>query len=325
MSQTILVTGAGGFIGSHTAEALLRRGDVVVGLDNFDDYYSPERKRHNIESVRKCGERHAHFHLVEGDLRSDGAVKRVFDNFPIDAVVHLAAMPGVRASVSFPLVYVDVNVNGTIRLLEEAYQRRVRNFVYASTSSVYGSAERAPFMEADHCSRPLAPYPASKRAAELMGYTYHHVHGLDFTALRFFTVYGPRGRPDMMPYKVLNHLFLGEEVPLYGAGNMLRDWTYISDIVAGIVSAVDKPMGYEIINLGRGQPVLVADFVAEAERQTGKRAAFRPEAPPATDVRRTHADLSKARKLLGYTAKVGISDGIERFVSWYREVVLEET
>ena len=323
MPKTVLVTGAAGFIGSHTVEALLRRGDRVVGLDNINDYYSPARKRQNIAEIESAKPAGGAFHFVEGDVRDRPLLDRVFADDPIDAVVHLAALPGVRASLYQPKLYCDVNLGGTLELLEQARQRRPASFVLASTSSVYGASDHIPYVETDPCDRPLAPYPASKRAAELLAYSYHHAHGLPVTALRFFTVYGPRGRPDMMPYKILAHLLLGEDLALYGHGRMLRDWTYVSDIVAGVLAAIDRPLGYELINLGRGQPVAVSDFVAEVERQTGKHASMRDESAPATDMSFTHADLTKAKTLLGYEPTVGVDEGIRRFCRWFREVVLE--
>jgi UDP-glucuronate 4-epimerase len=325
VQKTVLVTGAAGFIGSHTVEALLRRGDRVIGLDDFCDYYPPARKRQNLREVRSRA--HANAALltfVEGDVRDGALLDRLFAEHPFDAVVHLAAMGGVRASLARPELYLDVNLVGTLRLLERARAHALGHFVFASTSSVYGATDKVPFVETDSCDRPLAPYPASKRAAELLGHAYHHAHGLPFTALRFFTVYGPRGRPDMMPYKILSHLFLGEEVPLYDAGRMVRDWTYVGDIVSGIVAAIDHPHGYAIINLGRGQPVAVSDFIAEVERQTNKTARFRKEAPPATDMRFTHADLTRATTLLRYAPSVSIAEGVHRFCEWFREAVLNE-
>ena len=324
MPKTVLVTGAAGFIGSHLTEALLRRGDTVVGLDSFDDYYSPARKRQNLAEVKAAVPSLAALRFVEGDVRDGKLLGEVFSSQRIEAVAHLAAKPGVRASLDKPRLYFDVNLGGTLELLEQARQHRPESFVLASTSSVYGASERIPYVETDSCDRPLAPYPASKRAAELLGHCYHHVHGLSVTAVRFFTVYGPRGRPDMMPYRILAHLLLGEDLALYAHGKMLRDWTYVGDIVSGILAAIDRPLGYEIINLGRGQPVTVADFVAEVERQTGKRARLRDEQAPATDMSFTHADLTKAKALLGYVPSVSVDEGIRRFCRWFREVVLED-
>lgn len=324
MTKRVLVTGAAGFIGSHTVQALLARGDEVVGLDCFHPYYAPARKRRNVEEVRLgAGEGAQRFELVEGDVRDRALLGRLFAASPFDSIVHLAAMPGVRASVQSPQPYVEVNVGGTLELLEQARQHRPQTFVLASTSSVYGASERIPFEESDPCDRPLAPYPASKRAAELLAYAHHHVHGLDVTALRFFTVYGPRGRPDMMPYKIFAHVLLGEELALYDAGRMLRDWTYVGDIVAGILAAVDRPLGFALVNLGRGEPVAVVDFVREVERQTGRQTSLRAEQAPATDVPATHADIRRARALLGYEPSVSVAEGIARFHAWFRSAVVK--
>lgn len=330
MSKTILVTGAAGFIGSHVAQALLARGDTVVGLDNLNDYYDPSRKRANLNEVKRNTQHTTRFIFIKGDIRDRRLVARLFTEYRFDAVVHLAAMAGVRASVENPALYYDVNLNGTLVLLEAAVGRlapgeqhpRMPVFVFASTSSVYGATQQVPFTETDPCDRPLAPYPASKRAAELLGYTYHHLYGLNFTALRLFTVYGPRGRPDMMAYKVADNIFFGREVPLYNGGQMYRDWTYIDDIVKGIVAAVDRPLGYEVINLGRGEPVLLADFVRLIEELTGRKARLVPAPMPDADIPYTHADVSKARRLLDYSPTISVQEGVARFLEWYERAVL---
>jgi len=318
--RRILVTGGAGFIGSHTADALLARGDSVTILDNFNDYYDPLRKRKNVEEVRHAKPAHAELEVVEGDLR-DRALVSALVGKGFDVIVHLAAMAGVRASVENPWLYYDVNLTGTLNLLDAARVSGKPNFVFAGTSSAYGTTKIVPFIETDPSDRPLAPYPASKRAAELLGYSYHHLHGLDFTALRFFTVYGPRGRPDMMAYRVLESVRLGQQIPLYNGGRMHRDWTYVSDIVSGVVGAVDRRLGFEIVNLGRGEPVLLADFVASIESLAGRRANL-VEAPMMdADVAYTYADITKARRLLGYDPEVGVSDGVRRFFEWYGQNV----
>lgn len=323
MSKTILVTGAAGFIGSHVVQSLLARGDSVIALDNFNDYYSPDRKRANLAEVsRSCADA-GRLTVIEGDIRdrSPGA-PGLFARQSIDAVVHLAAMAGVRASTADPHLYYDVNLTGTLNLLDSARKHSVGNFVFASTSSVYGNTEQLPFIETDPCDRPLAPYAASKRAAEQLGFTFHHLYGLNFTALRFFTVYGPRNRPDMMAYKVVDNIFFRREVPLYDNGRMRRDWTFIEDIVAGIIAAVDRPLGYEIINLGRGQPVLLSDFVRLIEGLAGRKANLVPAPMPDTDVPTTFADVSKAARLLGYHPKTSIEAGVTAFWKWYEKAVL---
>ncbi len=253
--MTILVTGAAGFIGSHLAERLLRRGDEVIGLDNFNDYYDPARKRANER--RLCA--YPNFRMVEADVRDREALMRLFAAERIDAVAHLAAMAGVRDAIKLPDLYVNVDLNGTQNVLDAARAAGgVGNFVMASTSSVYGNTDRIPFVETDPCDRPLQPYAAAKRAAEILGYTYHYLFGQNFTVLRFFTVYGPNGRPDMMAYLLADSISKGREIPLYDGGEMYRDWTFVDDTVSGIVAALDRPLGYEIINLGRGEPVLLA-------------------------------------------------------------------
>jgi UDP-glucuronate 4-epimerase len=316
MSRRILVTGAAGFIGSHCAETLLRQGDSVVALDNLNDYYDPARKRKNLEEVRSAVDGAAEFEFVEGDIRDRALVRRLVGS-GFDAIIHLAAMAGVRASVDEPWLYYDVNLTGTLNLLDAARESGKPNFVFAATSSAYGATAAIPFVETAACDRPLAPYPASKRSAELLGFSYHHLHGLDFTALRFFTVYGPRGRPDMMAYKVFDAMRLGKEVPLYNGGNMHRDWTFVSDIVAGVVAASQRRLGYEVINLGRGEPVLLADFVHSLEALAGKRARLVSAPMMDADVAYTYADISKARRLLGYDPQVSVADGVRRFYDWY--------
>ena len=333
LSRTILVTGAAGFIGSHTVQALATRGDLVVGLDNLNDYYDPARKRANLDEVRQAlcqsglGEA---FTFIQGDIRHRQTVEEIFSSHAIDGIVHLAAMAGVRVSIENPHLYCDVNINGTLNLLDAAVGgigNQVRRasfptFVFASTSSVYGNTQVIPFQENDPCDRPLAPYAASKKAGELLGYSYHHMYGLPFTAVRFFTVYGPRGRPDMMAYKVLDNIFFGHEVPLYNSGNMHRDWTFVSDIVQGVVSAVDRPFSYEVINLGRGEPDSLAEFVHVIEECVGQKANVVSAPMPEADIVSTCADISKARELLGYDPQCSVREGISLFWTWYQKSVL---
>lgn len=321
--KRILLTGTAGFIGSHATDALLARGDHVVGLDNLNSYYDPARKRANVAEVQAAGHP-GRFDFVEGDIRDRTLLGQLFEKHRFDVVVHLAAMAGVRASMEDPHLYYDVNLTGTLNLLEAGRVHGLQNFVFASTSSVYGDTKVHPFTETDRCDRPLAPYSASKRAAELLGYTFHHLYGQNFTALRFFTVYGPRGRPDMMAYKVLNNIFFGEEVPLYEGGNMKRDWTFVLDIVQGIVGAVDRPLGYEQINLGRGEETLLSDFVKHVESLAGKKANLIAMPKLGADVLETRADIDKAKRLIGYDPKVSVAEGIDRFWIWYRQAVLKK-
>lgn len=323
MSKTFLVTGAAGFIGSHTACMLLARGDRVVGLDNLNDYYDPARKRANLARVTRCATDPDQFAFVEGDIRDRALLAQAFAETSFDAIIHLAAMAGVRVSIEDPHLYYDVNLIGTLNLLEAARDHQTGNFVFASTSSAYGNTKVIPFVETDICDRPLAPYPASKRAAEMLGYTYHHLYGQNFTAVRFFTVYGPSGRPDMMAYKVLDNIFFDLPVPLYNNGQMHRDWTFVEDIAAGVIAAADTPLGYEIINLGRGEPILLADFVGMIERLAGRESHLTPKPMMAADVIYTYANIDKARRLLGYDPKVSVEEGVTRFWEWYRQDVLE--
>ena len=322
MSKTILVTGAAGFIGSQVTEALLRRGDVVIGLDNLNSYYPAERKRANLEEVSRTAPNPQQFTFIEGDFLDRSLLKNLFTRHSCEAIIHLGAMAGVRVSIENPHLYFEVNLTGTLNLLEAARQNQVGNFVLGSTSSVYGNTQKIPFNESDPCDRPLAPYAASKRAAELLGYTYHHLFGQNFTALRFFTVYGPRNRPDMMAYKVADNIVFGREVPLFNNGQMHRDWTFVQDIVAGVVAAADRPLGYEIINLGRGQPVLLSDFVHLLEKLAGKKANLVPAPMPETDIPITWADISKAKRLLDYEPKTSVEVGVTEFWRWYEKAVL---
>lgn len=317
----ILVTGAAGFIGSHVVEALLSRGDTVVGLDNFDPYYDPALKRANLAEIERHPRAGA-FHMVEGSVTDPGLLRKLFAEDAPERVVHLAAMAGVRASMSQPHRYFEVNLTGTLNLLEAARVARVENLVFASTSSAYGNAVRLPFHESDPADRPLAPYAASKRSAELLGHSYHHLYGLNFTVLRFFTVYGPRNRPDMMAAKVVDALVHGKELPLYEGGRMYRDWTFVEDTVAGIVAAVDRPLGYEVINLGRGEPVLLLDFVRRLEELVGAKGKFAIEPKLESDAQATHADIGKARQLLGYAPKTSVHEGAARFWAWYQRARL---
>ncbi len=315
----VLVTGAAGFIGSNLAHLLLNRGDTVVGVDNFNDYYDPQRKRANAAGL----DQHQQFTMVEADIRDRQRILDLFEDEKFDTVAHLAAMAGVRYAVEHPEVYGEVNVSGTINLLDGARYHKVRNFVFASTSSIYGNTKIIPFVESDPCNYPLQPYAATKKAAEVLGYSYHYLFDLNFTVVRFFTVYGPSGRPDMMAYKVLDSIFTGREIPLYNNGQMHRDWTFVEDTIKGVAAALDRPLGYDIINLGRGEPVLLADFVDMIEGLAGKKANLAPTPMIAADVQYTLADISKARQLLDYDPHISVEEGVTRFWEWYRDTILE--
>jgi UDP-glucuronate 4-epimerase len=313
----ILVTGGAGFIGSHTVDALLARGDEVVCVDNFSDYYSPQQKRRNLANALTS----PFFRLHEIDVRDYEGLTQLFVKEEPQKIIHLAAMAGVRNSVQFPLLYEEVNVRGTLNLLELASRHSVSNFILASTSSVYGASRRIPFREDDPAMEPLAPYPATKRACELLAHVFHNLHGLRNTALRFFTVYGPRGRPDMTPYLFTRAISQGQEITLYDDGRPQRDFTYIRDIVQGILAAADADLDLEIINLGNCRPVKMRDFVAVIERLVGRKARIVSPPLPASEPPLTHADISKASDLLGYAPTTSIEEGMQEFVEWYRREV----
>jgi UDP-glucuronate 4-epimerase len=314
MSEKIFVTGAAGFVGSRWSKALLDRGDTVIGHDNLNDYYAREHKERHLRDLRS----HKNFTFIEGDLRNPDELKRLMTLHKPDAIAHLAAMAAVRYSVKHPLLYGEVNVQGTANVLDAARQIGTPRCVLTSTGSVYGSTTPVPFREDAPADRPLAPYPASKRAMELFAYSFHHLYKLPITVVRFFNVYGPHGRPDMMPWQWTQMILKGETLQLYGAGKIKRDWTYIDDIVAGFILALDKPLGFEILNLGCGNPVENTDFVATLEKLLGKKAIVNNVPTPESEPLITYADISKARKLLGYEPKVMVEEGLRRFVEWLR-------
>jgi UDP-glucuronate 4-epimerase len=321
--KRILITGAAGFIGSWLAERLLERGDRVVGFDNFDPFYDRAIKEANLAAACES----ADFELVEGDLRDPPSVSDLFGGEPFDAVIHLAARAGVRPSLEDPSGYVETNVGGTVHLLEAMRAANCLRLVFASSSSVYGNNRKVPFHEHDRVDFPISPYAATKKAGEEICHVYHAVHGFSVIALRFFTAYGPRQRPEMAIHAFTRRLFAGEPIPVFGDGSMERDFTYVDDVVDGVVAATDRvtEVGtFRIVNLGESEPIRLSRLVEGLERATGREARIdrRPVQPG--DVERTFADISRAREILDYDPRVDLETGLSRFVSWYREVMLPE-
>lgn len=309
----IVVTGGAGFIGSHLCEALLGDGHRVIALDNFDDFYDPAVKRDNIEAASA----HPGFTLVEGDIRDERVVNEVLGG-GVDVIVHLAARAGVRPSIEQPLLYLDVNVRGTGVLLEACRRHRVERFIFGSSSSVYGNSEKASFAESDEVSNPISPYAATKKAGELLCHTYYHLHGIAITCLRFFTVYGPRQRPDLAIHKFARLIEAGRPIPVFGDGGTMRDFTYIDDVVDGMRRAIERCSGYRVYNLGESQPVSLGQLIATLEAALGKKAVIDRQERQPGDVERTCADVTLARRELGYQPATDLRTGLARFVEWLR-------
>lgn len=309
----IVVTGGAGFIGSHLCEALLTRDYEITVLDSFDSFYDPAVKRRNIETIS----RDARFNLVEGDIRDQNAVDRALVG--ATTVVHLAARAGVRPSIEQPLLYQDVNINGTVVLLEGCKKHGIEKFIFGSSSSVYGNNKKIPFAESDFVDHPISPYAATKRAGELIAHTYHHLYDFSVMCLRFFTVYGPRQRPDLAIHKFARLIAAGKPIPVFGDGSMMRDFTYIDDIVDGVLRAIDKAKGYRIYNLGESQPVALGDLITLLEEAMGQKAIIDRQPLQPGDVERTFADVTRAKEELGYQPTTDMRQGLKRFVEWFQE------
>ena len=310
-----IVTGGAGFIGSTLVDRLLGEGREVVVVDNFDPFYPAERKHANLANALRS----SRFRLVDLDIRDGDAVRLIVRDVRPEAIIHLAARAGVRPSIDDPSVYVDVNVGGTTHLLDAARRlTELPRFVYASSSSVYGDRPTAPFFESDPVDHPVSPYAATKKACELMASTFHHLYGLPVSGLRLFTAYGPRNRPDLAIAKFAALIERGEPVPMFGDGTTLRDYTFVEDIVEGIVRSVDRCDGSKVYNLGNSSPVSLGEMIATLADALGQpaRIQYLPEQPG--DVRKTHADISLARSELGYEPKTSLRDGLARFVEWFR-------
>ncbi len=316
----ILVTGGAGFIGSHTVEALLARGERVIALDNFNDFYDPERKRRNIAPFLS----NPNFRLVQGDIRDRTMLEHLFTTEPIRRIVHIAAMANPRFSIKDPLLYEEVNVTGTLNLVEIAVRQGVQHFVFASSSSIYGGDAPVPYKEDARTDRPLSPYAATKKMSEVLLYTFHYLYGLPVTVLRFFTVYGERGRPDMAVYLFTDWIARDQPVRLFGDGSQSRDYTYVEDTVSGVVAALDRPSGYQIYNLGNSNPQTNAHLIEVIERTLGKKATIEKLDYPSADPIITCADITRARVDLGYNPKVLLEEGVPRFVRWYEQEMKRE-
>jgi len=313
--SSVLVTGGAGFIGSHVCERLLGDGCKVVCVDNLNDYYSPEVKKFNISGFVDA----EGFVFYEKDILDAPALSEIIKSHGVDAVIHLAARAGVRPSIEDPLLYERVNEGGTINLLESCRKNDVGKFVFGSSSSVYGINAKTPFCEEDAVVKQISPYAATKIAGESLSHTYSHLYGIKTTALRFFTVYGPRGRPDMAVYGFTKKISEGERINVFGDGKSSRDYTFVSDIVEGVVSALEKDFDYEVFNLGNSRTVELSELIGLIEDAVGKKAVLEYAADQPGDVLLTYADLSKSRRMLSYEPKVGIKEGIQRFVEWFKE------
>ncbi|ELC8456921.1 GDP-mannose 4,6-dehydratase [Clostridium perfringens] len=321
--RTILVTGGAGFIGSHLSERLLKEGNRVLVIDSFNNYYDPAIKRNNVEEVKKtCIENNIslnNYKVFEGDIRDNEFLKEVFCN-KIDSIMHLAAMAGVRPSIEDPSLYYDVNITGTVNLLERCRETGVKQFVFASSSSVYGNNEKVPFAESDRVDNPISPYAATKKSGELLCHTYHHLFNMNISCLRFFTVYGPRQRPDLAINKFTSLILEDKEIPFYGDGSTSRDYTYVEDIVDGIVRSInyintDEKI-FEIFNIGGDKTVSLIEMVETIEEVLGKKAKLNRLPMQPGDVNRTCADIKYSSETIGYNPKINFKEGIKKFIDW---------
>lgn len=325
--ETILVTGGAGFIGSHTCEAILKKGYRAVIIDSFNDYYNPAYKRENIKQIKKTRDElklsKSFVKVYEGDIRDMELLKSIFAENDIDAVIHFAACAGVRPSIEAPLLYSEVNLIGTVHLLECMRKAGVKRHVFISSSSVYGNNRKVPFKEEDAVDHPISPYAATKKSGELLCYTYHHLYDIHTACLRFFTVYGPRQRPDLAIYKFVRLIEEEKELPFYGDGSMRRDYTYVTDTLDGVMRALEwtksEKNAYEVFNLGNSNPVSLSDMVGTIEKITGKKAKLNRLPMQPGDVTVTYADCSKAQSVLGYEPKMPFEEGMAHFIDWMKK------
>lgn len=310
--MNIFLTGGAGFIGSHLTESLLNKGHKVFCLDNFDDYYDRSIKEKNISGFID----NPNYTLVEGDIRDKNLLNELFRRGDFSLIVHLAAKAGVRPSVENPQDYFDVNINGTINILEHAHIHGIKKMIFASSSSVYGNNDKIPFVETDFVDHPISPYAASKKSGELICYTYHALYGMDISCLRFFTVYGPRQRPDLAIHKFARLILDDKPVPVYGDGSFKRDFTYVDDTVFGINQAIKHLDGFNVYNFGNSRTISVLEMINELELALGKKAKidFKTEQPG--DVKLTYADISNSKREVGYNPQVDFKTGIGNFINW---------
>jgi len=317
--KKVLVTGGAGFIGSNVAEYLLSRGDDVVIVDELNDYYDVRVKESNIRLLQESYPEKGRVVFYRGDICDESLMTEIFENEQPKWVCHMAARAGVRPSIQDPFVYIHSNIKGTTQLMELSHKYGVENFVFASSSSVYGGSKSTFFSEEENVDNPVSPYAASKKACELLAYTYHHLYQLNTTGLRFFTVYGPRGRPDMAPFKFIDWVSTGKELKQFGDGSSSRDYTYISDIVDGVVRSIDRRHKYEVFNLGKGEGTSLKQFINLVEKNVGKKANIKVLPDQPGDVPYTCADVTKAYQYLGYKSKIPFDEGIRRTTEWYKQ------
>ena len=312
--MNILVTGGAGFIGSHICDALLDKGHNIICIDDFNNYYDPKIKENNIKTFLKNNK----FKLYKEDIRNFNSLKKIFQENKIDKIIHLAARAGVRASLKDPLLYEEVNVKGTLNLLELAKEFKINQFIFGSSSSIYGLNKKIPFSENDN-TQPISPYGVTKKIGEQLCYVYHHLYNINIICLRFFSVYGPRGRPDMAMYKFTKSINEGKEIEMFGDGTTKRDYTYITDIVSGILASLDKNLSFEIINLGNNNTVELKYFISLIEKELKKKSKIKKMPEQQGDVPLTYANISKAKKILCWEPKVKIEEGVKLFVRWFDE------
>lgn len=313
--MTILLTGAAGFIGSHTSRALLNEGHQVIAIDDLNDFYNPAWKEENLQPLKEYKE----FTFYKQDIRDLEGLRSIARKHRPEIILHLAARAGVRPSIREPLLYEETNVRGTLNLLEIAREQGIRQFIFASSSSVYGNQDKVPFSETDPCNAPISPYAATKKAAEMLAYTYSHLYGINCIGLRFFTVYGPAGRPDMAPYLFTEAILTGRPINRFGDGTTKRDYTYIDDIVAGVVASINLDRRFEIINLGNNSPITLNEFISTLEHITGNQMQVIEKEMQPGDVVQTYADIEKAKKLLGFEPKTSFAEGMSKFVEWFKQ------